>query len=498
MPKSVHSNQVLICTMKGLLLGVYEEEAGVKFTSAAEDFNKKTAGKLAELIKCAGPTLKKGKRRIFYNLEEYQCVSVVGLGKHGIKFNELEEKDEAKENIRTAVAGGATDLREVGATSIDIDPCGSAQAAAEGASLKLFSYDELKSEKSRKPTVAINCYKDFGRAEEWTKGLLLGDSQNFARRLAEAPANKMTPTIFAQSVIDKLQGIQNVEVHARDKQWATEKKMGSFLSVAQGSYEPPVFLEMTYNGGQQGAAPLVLVGKGITFDSGGISLKPSANMDKMRADMGGAAVVAGAMNAIAKLKLPINVIGLTPLSENMPGRNASRPGDVVTAMNGKTIQIDNTDAEGRLVLADALCYADTLKPVAIVDMATLTGAMRIALGGAAAGVFTNSTALWGILHKAGTETGDRVWRMPLWDFYSKHVTDCQLADVNNIGNHSPAGGACTAAAFLKEFVLCDQWMHMDIAGVMENKDEVPYLGKGMGGRPTRTIVEFVERFHKNQ
>jgi len=240
------------------------------------------------------------------------------------------------------------------------------------------------------------------------------------------------------------------------------------------------------------------VGKGITFDSGGISIKPSANMDEMRADMGGAACVLSAVYTAARLKLPVNIIALMPLCENMPSGRATKPGDVHTAMNGKTIQIDNTDAEGRLILSDALCYAETFQPHGIIDMATLTGAMMVALGSSATGVFTNSKVFWEAMHQAGGRTGDRVWRMPLFKHYTKQVTECHLADVNNIGTSGRYGGACTAAAFLKEFVKNENWMHMDIAGVMSNSSDVPYLGKGMSGRPTRTVAEFLSIIQKKR
>jgi aminopeptidase len=254
---------------------------------------------------------------------------------------------------------------------------------------------------------------------------------------------------------------------------------------------------MHYNNAPD-AEPLALVGKGICFDSGGISIKPSANMDKMRADMGGAANVVAAIITLAQLKAKVNVIGLTPLCENLPSGKATKPGDVVVARNGKTIQIDNTDAEGRLVLADALDYAHDFKPQAIIDLATLTGAMVVALGSAATGCFTNSTTLFELMAQQGVHTGDRVWRMPLFNHFTKQVTDSQLADCLNIGKIAGAGGSCTAAAFLREFVTHSSWMHMDIAGVMDNKDEVSYISKGMAGRPLRTLVAFVSALFGNK
>merc|ERR1712200_140717 len=219
------------------------------------------------------------------------------------------------------------------------------------------------------------------------------------------------------------------------------------MSVARGSCEPLRFLEMSYSGASKDSKPIVLVGKGVTFDTGGISIKPSAKMDKMRADMGGAATVTATLKAVAELGLEVNVVVLIPLTENMPGSKATKPGDVVTAMNGKTIQIDNTDAEGRLILADALTYADTFDPRCVMDVATLTGAISVALGTGATGVFASSSKDFKVLESAGVNTGDRVWRMPLWDHYSK---------------------------------------------LMENGGALPYLGSGMSGRPTRTMIQFVQ------
>ena len=359
----------------------------------------------------------------------------------------------------------------------------------------MWYYDELKSEKYKKPKLSVslaNVSNDTGLQAKWNRGVILADGQNLARRLMETPANLMTPTIFTETV-SKIAEPLGIKVVIRDREWAQSKNMGSFLSVAQGSDQPPKFLELHYNGDpKNGSKPLALVGKGITFDSGGISLKPSAKMDQMRADMGGAANVVAAIITLATLKAKVNVVGFTPLTENLPSGKATKPGDVFTASNGKTVQVDNTDAEGRLVLADALHYAHEFDPRAIVDLATLTGAMRVALGSAATGVFSNTTEYFKIMESAGVLTGDRVWRMPLFADYTKQTTDGPLADLNNIGSKSPAGGACTAAAFLKEFVTHPNWMHMDIAGVMSVTDEIPYLCKGMAGRPLRTLVNFSE------
>lgn len=222
-------------------------------------------------------------------------------------------------------------------------------------------------------------------------------------------------------------------------------------------------------------------------------------MDKMRGDMGGAACTLATILTAAKLKLPLYIKGLVPLTENMPGGKAIKPGDVVRAMNGKTIQIDNTDAEGRLILADALAYAQQqYQPNLVLDVATLTGAINVALGSSAAGVFTNSNALWHLVHQSAFITGDRVWRMPLWKHFQAAL-ESQLADLNNVGK-TGAGGSCSAAAFLKEFTEAPHWMHLDIAGVggVVDGSDVPYLAKGMTGRPTRTLIEVLSRISQSE
>ncbi|KAJ8000433.1 hypothetical protein DPEC_G00180080 [Dallia pectoralis] len=480
---------------KGLVLGIYDREEHQSFnlTEAAAEFDKVLSGKLTELLNISGPALKKGKNRIFYGLhEDFPCIAAVGLGKFNVGVCGAEHQDSSKENIRAAVAGGCMVLQHHSLTHIEVDGCGDCQAAAEGAVLGLFTYDDLKTKKKPKVTTQLH---GSGCVSSWQKGVLYGEGQNLARYLMEAPANHMTPSVFADIITQRLSPYADrVTVHKRSMEWIEKQKMGAFLSVSKGSEEPPVFMELHYNGcPDNNQSPLLLVGKGVTFDSGGISLKPSPGMDAMRVDMGGAATVCSAIVTAAALKLPINIIGLAPLCENMPSGKATKPGDVVTAMNGKTIQVDNTDAEGRLILADALCYAHSFNPKAIVNAATLTGAMDVALGSAAAGVFTNSDWLWEQIHQASVVTGDRMWRMPLFDHYTRQVTECQLADLNNIGKYSRSGGACTAAAFLREFVTAPHWAHLDIAGVVTNKDEVPYLKKGMSGRPTRTLIEFAAR-----
>ncbi|XP_052225340.1 cytosol aminopeptidase-like isoform X2 [Dreissena polymorpha] len=509
------SGMVTIKMNKGLVLGVYEPETkdgaiDVTSSPSAAHFNSLSEGQLAKVLQVAGRDLKAGSSRTLFSvIPGYDTTAICCLGKKGAKFNEAEQIEEGWDNIRAAVAGGVRALRSVGEVELEVDPCLMAEAAAEGGYLALFEYDELKDPEKRKKPVNLTCLTSHVGSSEvgsvdrikalWARGKAKAEGQNFARHLMEMPSNKLTPRLFAEKVQEKFSGRQNVKVVVRDKKWIEGEKMNSFLAVAQGSNEPPYFLEVVYKHPHcKMDKPLALVGKGITFDSGGISIKPSANMDLMRADMGGGACILGSILAADNMELNTYLHAFIPMTDNMPSGHAIKPGDVVTARSGKTIQIDNTDAEGRLILADALNYAETVNPLLILDMATLTGAIDVALGAAVTGVYATNTDTFNILQKAGTRTGDRVWRMPLLKHYTKQVTDSKLADLNNIGKAGRSGGSCTAAAFLKEFVTHSDWMHLDIAGVMENKDDVPYLNKGMAGRPTRTIIEFIEMVSKSE
>ncbi|KAL6446421.1 hypothetical protein ACFW04_001178 [Cataglyphis niger] len=500
---SSHRNSLLrffanVSTMKkGLVLGVYEteSESNVVFTPTAAKYNELVNGKLLQNILLAGPKIPKGHTRVFWGLDEtdYSGVAVVSLGKQDLGINKLEEIHEGKENVRAAAAAGCRALDNVEIKDIKLETLGDPEAAAEGAGLSTWLYQGYKNEEKKKKLPKISLYGEEGEAE-WRVGIIKAQAQNWARELADTPANLMTPTIFSQRVSEILTNL-GVDVQVHDKSWAEQKKMGSFLSVARGSSEPPKFLEINYKGaGNPSESPIMFVGKGVTFDAGGISLKPSSEMDEMRADMSGAACVAATIRAAAELKLKKNIVGLIPLTENLPSGHATKPGDLVRAMNGKTIIVDNTDAEGRLILADALCYAQEFNPQFILDIATLTGAMRIALSNSATGVFTNDGNLYEILRNAGTITGDRVWRFPLWQHFTDEVTKkVKAADINNIAK-CKGGGSCSAAAFLREFIVKDTpWLHLDIAGVMgPAHDELPYIPVGMTGRPTRTLIQFLQ------
>jgi leucyl aminopeptidase len=264
--------------------------------------------------------------------------------------------------------------------------------------------------------------------------------------------------------------------------------MGALLGVARGSHEPPKFIILEYRGAARSERPIVLVGKTVTFDSGGISLKPAENMEQMKADMTGGAAVLAAIRAAARLRLPLNIVGLIPATENMPGGRATKPGDILTSLSGKTIEVINTDAEGRLILADALTYAARYKPEVLVDIATLTGACVVALGNHAIGVLGNDERLIGELKDAGEHCGERAWQLPLWEEYFEQIKS-DVADVKNTGGRP--GGTITAAAFLSKFVGDATWAHLDIASTDWSDRERAYLPKGATGVGTRLLIQFL-------
>uniref|UniRef100_T1HA32 CYTOSOL_AP domain-containing protein n=1 Tax=Rhodnius prolixus TaxID=13249 RepID=T1HA32_RHOPR len=300
----------------------------------------------------------------------------------------------------------------------------------------------------------------------------------------------MTPTNFAISAVEALSKT-GVSIHVKVREWAKENGMNGFLAASRGSGEDPIFLELLYNGCDPCEKPIVLIGKGVTFDAGGLCLKNKDSMAYMRGDMAGAACVVATMRAITSMKLPMNVRGLIPLCENMPGATAAKPGDIIKAMNGITVLIDNTDHEGMLVLADALSYSTKYDPKFILDVGTLTKDMQHILAQSATGVFTNCSHLWTSMKNASIHTGDRVWRLPLWRIYDQQIkpehVSCDLTNAP-VGRN---GFSCAVAAFLRHFIYHYKWIHMDTYGVMLEHSDTPYLRAGMSGRPTRTLVEFL-------
>eukprot|EP01091_Cochliopodium_minus_P018311 TRINITY_DN738_c0_g1_i1.p1 TRINITY_DN738_c0_g1~~TRINITY_DN738_c0_g1_i1.p1 ORF type:complete len:314 (-),score=98.95 TRINITY_DN738_c0_g1_i1:8-949(-) len=309
------------------------------------------------------------------------------------------------------------------------------------------------------------------------------------------PSNLLTPTLFANNVSNHVSSLQSpsVKVNVYDREWINKMGMGCFESVTRGSNEPPVFLEMIYKT-KEDRPFIALVGKAVCFDTGGISLKPPAGMEQMKADMGGAAAVSSAFWAIVKMNLDVNVVCVTPACFNMPSGTATNPGDVVTAMNGKTVEVINTDAEGRLILADALTYVQrTYKPSIVLDVATLTGAIDVALGHLYCGVFSNDNSLWESISESSKRSGEGMWRMPLNPKYKKKM-ESDVATIKNVGDKS--GGSCTAAIFLNEFIENDvKWGHLDMAGLMHVSSPTAYQPKGMSGACTRTLIEFLRNFN---
>ena len=353
----------------------------------------------------------------------------------------------------------------------------------------LYQLTECKSkvEKTEAPVeqVTLHAATDFTQAV--VLGEKIGHGMNIAKTLADLPPNIVTPTYLAQQAQTIAAESANVSVNILDEDQMEALGMGSFLSVSKGSIEPGKLICLEYKGGNQQDAPHLLVGKGITFDSGGISLKPGAGMDEMKYDMGGAAAVIGAFKTAIELALPINLVAIIAAAENMPAGHASKPGDIVKAMNGTTIEILNTDAEGRLVLCDALTYGiEQFKPATIVDVATLTGACMMALGSVNSGLFTEDDALAAALESASKQSGDAVWRMPLEDAYQDDI-DSNFADIANIGGGRLAG-ATTAACFLSRFTEGQKWAHLDVAGtawISGGKN------KGASGRPVPTLVQYL-------
>ena len=320
------------------------------------------------------------------------------------------------------------------------------------------------------------------------RGSVIGEAVNFARRLAITPANDMTPTHLADEA-SKMAKDNGLAIEVLDEARARSEGMGSYLSVAQGSVQPPKFIVMRYSGDPSSEELLALVGKGITFDTGGISIKPADRMEEMKYDMSGGAAVIATMSAIAKLKPKINVIGIVPATENMPGGKATKPGDIVKAMNGKTIEIINTDAEGRLILADGLCYARKAGATKVVDTATLTGACVIALGHAAAALVTNDDEFAKDFLDAAKSSGERYWQMPYYEEYSNQMKS-DIADLKNTGGR--AAGTLTAAAFLRAFVDNTPWVHLDVAGTAYLENESAWQAKGPTGMPVRALVALTE------
>jgi leucyl aminopeptidase len=397
--------------------------------------------------------------------------------------------------LRKAVANGVGRLKDGGAKHLLVAAAGGVElTAAHGEAVVAALSEATYLYRATKPSapapgklakVSVACSKSADKAVSagLARGRAIGAGVTLARECANRPANVCTPTYLADQA-RKLGKDHGLKVEVLDRKDCAKLGMGSFLAVAQGSEEPPKFIVARYQGAVKTAAPLVLVGKGITFDSGGISIKPAAEMDEMKFDMGGAASVLGTLRAVAEAKAKVNLIGIIPACENLPSGRSVKPGDVVSSLSGQTIEILNTDAEGRLILCDALTYAERFKPAAVVDIATLTGACVIALGHHRSGLFSPDDALAAELLAAGEAAQDPAWRMPLDEEYDEALKS-NFADVANVGGRP--GGSITAAMFLKRFAGKLRWAHLDIAGTAWKTGQA----KGATGRPVGLLTHWV-------
>ncbi|HAP66343.1 MAG TPA: leucyl aminopeptidase [Nitrospinae bacterium] len=475
-----------------LVVGAFE---GKKPEGLAKVIDKRLNGLIAKLFKDKDFEGKPNQIRLIYTQGKLPAerVLLVGFGK---------EKDFKIEKLRQASGNSTKAVRDLGLKKFStalaqvkikkVSDYEISKAVTEGGILSLYDFTSYRTEKREEikkvDEIALLVEKED---KEIKKGLddavKISEAVYIARDMINHPANTATPTYLAEQAkrIAKKSGIRCKILDRADME---RLKMGALLAVARGSDEPPKFIIMEYSGGKKGEPPVLIAGKGLTFDSGGISIKPSEKMEEMKHDMAGGAAAICAIKAAADLKLPVNVIALIPATENMPSGKADKPGDVVKAMSGKTIEVISTDAEGRMILADALTYGERYKPKAVIDLATLTGACIIALGYHASGLLGNDKDLIEAIKKAGEKSGERVWELPLWEEYEEQ-NKSDIADVKNVGGRG--GGTITAAAFLKKFAGKFKWAHLDIAGTVWEYNGKPYIPKGAVGVGVRLLVEYL-------
>jgi leucyl aminopeptidase len=480
-----------------LVLGVFKGKTAAEgeLTPAARRVDRAARGALRAVLAQGDLSGRAGATTLLRQLPGIAAARVLLVG--------LGEKDEFKESsyrdVIRSVANALKDLgvREatlylIGHTLPSRDIAWNVRQATLGLREAVYVFDQLKTQKKSPPpalaeiTLALPAGSvPTPASRALREAVATADGAALAKTLGNLPSNICTPTYLANEA-KKLARQYKLRLEVLERRDMERLGMGALVSVTKGSHQPPKLIVLHYNGGPKSKKPVVLVGKGVTFDTGGISLKPGAEMDEMKFDMSGAASVLGTLRALAGMKAPVNVIGIVPAVENMPGGGASKPGDVVTTLSGQTVEILNTDAEGRLILCDALTYAERFSPELIVDIATLTGACVIALGHVVSGLFANDDKLAASLRAAGDEAWDRVWPMPLWEDYQEQLRS-NFADMANIGGR-PAGSV-TAACFLARFTRKQRWAHLDIAGVA-------YKGgreKGSTGRPVPLLVRFVLR-----
>ncbi|MGH9940530.1 MAG: leucyl aminopeptidase [Blastocatellia bacterium] len=458
---------------------------------ALAEINKRSNGLIASLIETREFTGKSGESAYVHNPGEMKArrLLLVGAGK---------KEEVTTDGIRKIAGMAARTLRGKKARSFALLrrsqlPIGeSAQAATEGALISLFdpdkyhTSDKMENQLETMILVAPGADPDdVQRAIE--RGRIIAEATNFAREVINEPANVMTPTELARRAGEVAKDY-GLEIDVLDEARMKDLGMGAFLGVAQGSAEPAKIIVLTYSPKTESAETIAIVGKGVTFDTGGISIKPSDGMEKMKYDMAGGATTIGAMRAIAQLKPPVKVIGIVPTTENMPGGRAQRPGDVVRAMSGKTIEVINTDAEGRLILADAVAYARKLGATKIVDLATLTGAVSVALGDVYVALLGTDQSWVDQVLAAGKKAGEKIWQLPLDKDYREQIKS-EIADIKNVGGRK--AGTITGAYFIREFVEDTPWAHLDIAGAAWNENGKPHLAVGPTGVCLRTLVNLV-------
>ena len=474
-----------------VVVGVFDNR---KLSLSAELIDRASNGYISEIIRRGDMEGKLGATLLLHNVRGTLAdrVLLIGLGK---------ERDFRDKEFRSAITSVVKLLNETGSYEAVIyvteekvkrrEVAWRIEHAVVVAMEAVYRFDQMKSEKSevrrplRKLTLSVPQRSDLVAGEvAAARGLAIAHGMDLARDLGNLPGNVCTPTYLGERALEMAREFPDIKATVLERKEIEELGMGSFLSVTNGSNEPPRFIVLEYRGSQKKQKPVVLVGKGITFDSGGISIKPATHMDHMKFDMCGAASVFGTLRAIAELKAKVSVIGLVAACENMPSGRATKPGDVVKSMSGQTIEVLNTDAEGRLILADALTYAERYDPEAVVDIATLTGAMVIALGHVACGVFSNSDTLARALITAGDDAYDRGWQLPLWDDYQEGLAS-NFADFANVGGRD--GGSIVAACFLSRFAKKYDWAHLDIAGVAHKEGKA----KGATGRPVPLLTTWL-------
>ncbi len=474
-----------------LVVGVYQTKKP-RLSPSGEILDKAGGGQLGALVALGDLTGENGSMLMLRKPRGVKAhrILLLGLGKKqaitGVSFRNAVQaavKEISRNNIRSA------DFTLLDAFDSESTKMRQARNLVEAAEEALYRYDDTKNMRKkphRLKKINVPVERKFLTSVRAgvCQGAAVAAGVSFAKTISNLPGNICTPGYLARQA-KAMQKSHGVKTTVLDEAQMKRLKMNSLLSVSRGSREPAKLIVMEYQGGEDGEKPVVLVGKGLTFDAGGISIKPAAAMDEMKYDMCGGASVFGAIRAAADLKLGLNIVGIVPSSENLPDGAANKPGDIVTSMAGVTIEILNTDAEGRLILCDALTYAERYDPAAVVDVATLTGACIIALGHHASALYSNNPELAKELLEAGEVSGDRAWEMPLWDDYTKQLKS-NFADLANIGGR--AGGSVTAACFLKKFAQCYDWAHLDIAGTAWRSGG---SRKGATGRPVPLLVEFL-------